>query len=192
MKNQFYAMQAFGVYATEGGSASAVKARDFKDATDLIVASTGKTNAEIMMVGCSTREDERPMVTKSNVRRLTPGECALLQGFPADWCDIGDWADESGKTHKEADSPKYKALGNSICTPFWFWLLRRISAQYERPATLGSLFSGIGGFEYCWARCNGSRYVLWSSEIEQFPIAVVKKHFGDEEHGIEGDIGKYL
>lgn len=138
------------------------------------------------------REDERPMVAKTNVRRLTPGECALLQGFPADWCDIGDWVDENGKTHKEADSPKYKALGNSICTPFWFWLLRRISAQYERPATLGSLFDGIGGFPYCWARCNGSKYVLWASEIEQFPIAVVKKHFGDEDAGIEGDIGKYL
>jgi len=169
-----------------------VKARDFKDATDLVVMATDQANAENYDGGCPTQEDERPMVVKSNVRRLTPGECALLQGFPADWCDIGDWADESGKTHKEADSPKYKALGNSICTPFWFWLLRRISAQYERPATLGSLFSGIGGFEYCWARCNGSKYALWASEIEQFPIAVVKKHFGDEDAGIEGDIGKYL
>jgi len=183
-----------------------VKARDYKDATDLIVMATGQANAEIMREGCptlnctaehpilcsTTKGDKMPMGVKSSVRRLTPGECALLQGFPADWCDIGDWADESGKTHKEADSPKYKALGNSICTPFWFWLLRRISAQYERPATLGSLFSGIGGFEYCWARCNGSKYALWASEIEQFPIAVVKKHFGDEDAGIEGDIGKYL
>lgn len=119
-------------------------------------------------------------------------EDGIVVMYDCGWCDIGDWVDEKGKVHKEADSPKYRALGNSLCTPFWFWLLRRISAQYERPATLGSLFDGIGGFPYCWARCNGSKYVLWASEIEQFPIAVVKKHFGDEDAGIEGDIGKYL
>lgn len=126
------------------------------------------------------------------VRRLTPLECTRLQGFPDGWVDIGDWTDENGKTHKESDSAKYKALGNSIATPFWFYLLRRISAQYERPATLGSLFDGIGGFPYCWVRCNGSDSVLWSSEIEPFPIAVLKKHFGDEDAGIEGDIKDYL
>lgn len=108
------------------------------------------------------------------------------------WVDIGDWVDEKGKLHKESDSAKYKALGNSIAQPYWFYLLRRISAQYERPATMGSLFSGIGGFDLAWTRCNGTGTVLWSSEIESFPIAVMKKHFGDEETGIEGDIGEYL
>lgn len=95
------------------------------------------------------------------------------------WTDIGDWTDTKGKVHKSSDSARYKALGNSIATPYWFVLMRRISAQYERPATLGSLFSGIGGFEYCWARCNGVDTCVWSSEIEEFPIAVTKKHFGD-------------
>lgn len=114
------------------------------------------------------------------VRRLTPTECSRLQGLPDDWVNIGDWVDEDGKLHKEADSPKYKAIGNSIATPFWFYLLRRISAQYERPATLGSLFSGIGGFEFCWERCNGQGTAIWASEIEQFPIAVTKKHFPEE------------
>ena len=114
------------------------------------------------------------------VRRLTPLECTRLQGFPDGWVDIGDWEDESGKKHKDADSPKYKALGNSIATPFWFFLLRRISAQYERPATLGSLFDGIGGFPFCWERCNGPGTAIWASEIEQFPIAVTKKHFPEE------------
>lgn len=108
------------------------------------------------------------------------------------WTDIGEWTDTKGKNHAPADTPRYKALGNSIATPFWFFLLRRISAQYERPATLGSLFDGIGGFPYCWVRCNGTKSVLWASEIEEFPIAVTKKHFGDEDFGEEGDIGKYL
>ena len=97
------------------------------------------------------------------------------------WTDIGDWVDSKGKKHKTADSPRYKALGNSIALPFWFWLLRRISAQYERPATLGSLFDGIGGFPLCWERCNGKGTAVWASEIEEFAIAVTKKHFPEEE-----------
>ena len=114
------------------------------------------------------------------VRRLTPLECERLQGFPDGWTDIGEWTDSKGKKHKEADSPRYKALGNSIALPFWFYLLRRISAQYERPATLGSLFDGIGGFPLCWERCNGKGTARWASEIEEFPMAVTKYHFGEE------------
>lgn len=97
-----------------------------------------------------------------------------------------------GKRKKCSASARYKALGNSIALPFWFYLLRRISAQYERPATLGSLFDGISGFPLCWERCNGRGTARWSSEIEEFPIAVCKQHFGDEDTGQVGDIEKYL
>lgn len=117
----------------------------------------------------------------NKVRRLTPRECERLQGFPDDWTDIGDWTDSKGKVHKSSDSARYKALGNSIATPYWFVLMRRISAQYDRPATLGSLFDGIGGFPYCWERCNGKGTAVWASEIEEFPIAVTKYHFGEEK-----------
>ena len=114
----------------------------------------------------------------SVVRRLTPLECERLQGFPDGWTDIGEWTDSKGKVHKESsDASRYKALGNSIANPFWFYLLRRISAQYERPATLGSLFDGIGGFPYCWEKCNGRGTAIWASEIEEFPIAVTKARF---------------
>lgn len=119
---------------------------------------------------------------KTIVRRLTPIECERLQGYPDGWTDIGEWTDTKGKLHKESsDSARYKALGNSIALPFWFYLLRRISAQYERPATLGSLFDGIGGFPLCWERCNGRGTALWASEIEEFPIAVTKVHFPEVE-----------
>lgn len=112
------------------------------------------------------------------VRRITPLEAERLQGYPDNWTNTGEWEDTKGKRHKEAsDTARYKALGNSIALPFWFWLLRRISAQYERPATLGSLFDGIGGFPLCWERCNGPGTAIWASEIEEFPIAVTKKHF---------------
>lgn len=114
------------------------------------------------------------------VRRLTPLECERLQGFPDGWTDIGEWTDSKGKKHKEADSPRYKALGNSIAIPFWFYLLRRIAAQYERPATLGSLFDGIGGFPLCWERCNGPGTAIWASEIEPFCVAVTERRFPDE------------
>ena len=141
----------------------------------------------------TAQEKERPTVGQSIVRRLTPIECARLQHFPDDWCEIGEWTDEKGKPHKDADGPKYKAYGNSIARPFWQWLTRRIAAQYEgKPPTLGSLFDGIGGFPLSWAEVNGPDSVKWASEIEQFPIAVVKKHFGDEDAGIEGDIRRYL
>ena len=116
----------------------------------------------------------------SVVRRLTPLECERLQGYPDGWTDIGEWVDSKGKKHKEADSPRYKALGNSIALPFWKWLLKRISAQYERDATLGSLFDGIGGFPYLWERINGKGSARWASEIEEFPIAVTKLRFGDK------------
>ena len=126
------------------------------------------------------RQYKDPPITNQNVvRRLTPLECERLQGYPDGWTDIGDWTDSKGKKHKAADSPRYKALGNSIALPFWFWLLRRISARYERPATLGSLFDGIGGFPLCWERCNGKGTALWASEIEEFPMAVTKKRFGE-------------
>ena len=129
---------------------------------------------------CAYREDaETYPVQNMVVRRLTPLECERLQGYPDGWTDIGEWIDSKGKKHKAADSPRYKALGNSIALPFWFWLLRRISARYERPATLGSLFDGIGGFPLCWERCNGKGTALWASEIEEFPMAVTKKRFGE-------------
>lgn len=125
------------------------------------------------------------------VRRLTPTECERLQGFPDGWTDIGEWTDTKGKVHKESsDSARYKALGNSIALPFWKFLARRIAAQYEREITMGSLFDGISGF--CVAFKKAGAEPLWTSEIEEFPIAVAKRHFGDEETGERGDIGEYL
>lgn len=123
------------------------------------------------------------------VRRLTVTECERLQGYPDGWTLIGEvgehgehyYTDTTGKRRKVTDSARYKALGNSICLPFWFWLIKRISAQYARTPTMCSLFDGIGGFPLCWERVNGKGTALWASEIEEFPIAVTKEHFTDED-----------
>ena len=121
-----------------------------------------------------------PIRCSNTVRRLTPLECERLQGYPDGWTDIGEWVDSKGKKHKEADSPRYKALGNSIALPFWCILAKRISAQYDRDITMGSLFDGIGGFPYAFEKCNGKGAARWASEIEEFPMAVTKIRFGED------------
>lgn len=154
-----YSRQAIGEYK-ESSTGSTCSARDFKDSTDLAI-------------------------THMVVRRLTPMECERLQGFPDGWTDIGDWVktDKRGREIKvkgSADSPRYKALGNSIALPFWDWMLRRMARYLPEDATLGSLFDGIAGFPLIWERIHGRGTARWASEIEPFPIAVTKKWFGEE------------
>lgn len=114
------------------------------------------------------------------VRRLTPVECERLQGFPDDYTNIGDWTDSKGKKHKYADSPRYKALGNSIALPQWFWLVQKMRPYLKEKPTLGSLFDGLGGFPLVWQRAYGEGTARWASEIESFCVAVTKRRFGEE------------
>lgn len=114
------------------------------------------------------------------VRRLTPVECERLQGFPDNYTNIGDWTDSKGKKHKYADSPRYKALGNSIALPQWFWLVQKMRPYLKGKPTLGSLFDGLGGFPLVWQRAYGDGTARWASEIEEFPMAVTKRRFGEE------------
>lgn len=130
----------------------------------------------------ATDSDHIPLTCYSNriryiVRRLTPLECERLQGFPDRWTDIGEYTDTKGKKRKTSDASRYKALGNSIALPSWKWVLKRISAQYERDASMVSLFDGIGGFPLLWEQINGKGSCLWASEVDDFPIAVTKERF---------------
>lgn len=154
-----FAMQAIGLYK-ESTAASALKERDHKDATDLILRGGGGD-------------------MESVVRRLTPMECERLQGMPDDWSKYG--TDENGNVYELSDSARYRIQGNGICTPFWRWLLLRISAQYERPATLGSLFDGQASFPMLWEQINGKGSAVWSSEIDKHAAAVARYHFPEGE-----------
>lgn len=186
--NQIPLMFAFGRSdtLTESDVASTQSARQYKDATDLVVAvdcrnfrESGDVNGTLQAKGSGGQSLNLNNTIRKNmvVRRLTPLECERLQGFPDKWSDIGAWTDSKGKLHKESsDSNRYKAMGNSIALPPWKWVLKRLCANYERDATLGSLFDGVGGFPLIWSQLNGVGSVKWASEIEEFQIAVTKRH----------------
>lgn len=91
-----YAMQGFGDYKSSD-TASSIKQRDFKDATDLVVAfepgtvsrigghfyEDGKTGTLRAKPG----DNQQAIISEYIVRRLTPTECGRLQGFPDGWAD---------------------------------------------------------------------------------------------------------
>jgi site-specific DNA-cytosine methylase len=56
------------------------------------------------------------IVTPSVVRRLTPKECERLQGFPDNWTD------------GQADSNRYKQMGNAVAVPVVQWIIDRMVA----------------------------------------------------------------
>lgn len=66
------------------------------------------------------------------VRRLTPRECERLQGFPDGWTRV-PWR---GKPAEECpDTPRYKALGNSMAVPVMRWIGERIQEVMDREET---------------------------------------------------------
>lgn len=75
-------------------------------------------------------DDKYPMVLYGGllwtVRRLMPVECERLQGFPDGWTDI------EYRGRPAADGPRYKALGNSMCTNVMEWIGERINHSIER------------------------------------------------------------
>lgn len=66
-------------------------------------------------------------VTDTVVRRLTPIECARLQGFPDDWTCLCD----TPSLCKCADGPQYKVYGNAVTVSVLQYLGGRIVA-FER------------------------------------------------------------
>ena len=87
------------------------------------VAFSGAFSNQGIEHGMSPTLAGQPMAssTQTGVRRLTPVECARLQGFPDAYLDIP----YRGKP--ACDGPKYKALGNSMAVPVMRWIGERIS-----------------------------------------------------------------
>lgn len=143
------------------------------DIADAILTTAYKDPPTVLRIGGGTNH-------MGYVRRLTPLECERLQNLPDGWTDIGDWTDSKGKVHKAADSPRYKAIGNSIALPFWEWMAKRMVQYIPGQATMGSLFSGIGGFELVFSRAGA--IPVWASEVDEFCIAVTKERFKESEN----------
>ena len=93
------------------------------------VCVTGEVTHTLKADGFDGSEDGtgrgQPIVAHSEmaVRRLTPRECERLQGFPDDWTLVP----VRGKP--AADSPRYKAIGNSMAVPVMRWIGYRITRQ---------------------------------------------------------------
>jgi DNA (cytosine-5)-methyltransferase 1 len=78
----------------------------------------GISNDDVMY-SCTAR-DLHGIQQGMQVRRLTPMECARLQGFSDHYLDI------TFRGKPAADGPKYKALGNSMAVPVVRWIGQRI------------------------------------------------------------------
>ena len=72
------------------------------------------------------------VATETVVRRLTPLECERLQGFPDGWTD------------GQADSPRYKQLGNAVAVPVFEWVARRLVAIDARITSAPSCIYSKG------------------------------------------------
>lgn len=123
--------------ATDSGAHSAIA----EDLAPTLTAHEGKSASYVFSgqnsarAGLSLDADTSPTLsatkqpsvsTQNVVRRLTPTECERLQGFPDGWTDVP----YRGKEHAP-DSPRYKALGNSMAVPVMAWIGRRIQQTEE-------------------------------------------------------------
>jgi len=66
------------------------------------------------------QRDEAVHQATSIVRRLTPTECERLQGFPDGW------------TEGQADTHRYKQMGNAVAVPVVEWIMERLVANDKR------------------------------------------------------------
>ena len=123
-------MLGFGHY-TEDGTFSALKARDYKDVTDIVTFVKGRRTQSVN-VNETWREDTvSPTVNVFDsgdvrattlvvdhpvVRRLTPLEFERLQGFPDGW------------TEGQSDAQRYKQMGNAVAVPVVRWITKRLVA----------------------------------------------------------------
>ena len=189
----------FNIGVEENGPAFTVLAKG----PGAVCIGNGQTDQLKISDICGTLDcmhDQKAIITYpcGLVRRLTPLECERLQGFPDGWTQIGEivgytvytdeagneyrdaiyeYTDSQGKRKKTTDSARYKALGNSISLPNWFYVLQKLSTCCGADVKMASLFDGIGGFPLIWETLNGGGSCLWASEIEEFPIEVTKRRF---------------
>ena len=220
-----YGMTVETFFSVEEDKAPTLKARDYKDAMAVCYAidRASFNQGENAQYDFQINDDEiaQTLVAKGPgavsyyenikyiVRRLTPTECARLQGMPDLWCrlsQIEDMSDEdyefwkqAHKTYAEINGKNYKEKTKQQMIT-WYNKLQVDSAEYKAygngmalpcvrvpihgiakhgAKTMASLFDGIGGFPL--AGLIDGIETLWTSEIELFPIAVTMERFREYE-----------
>jgi len=104
-------------------------------AADLYNFTTNDQTNQTLRGGAAQCKEHYGAVVKENltVRRLTPIECERLQGFPDNWTsekmemtlEGNEWK-ATGKVVKQADGPRYKAMGNAITVNVGAWIGKQI------------------------------------------------------------------
>jgi site-specific DNA-cytosine methylase len=95
-----------------GEAFATVLAVDFYNASTSDVSQTIKAHT-------ATAVNIGGVIDHQVVRRLTPVECERLQGFPDNWTD------------GQADSNRYKQMGNAVAVPVVEWIISRMVGEDE-------------------------------------------------------------
>lgn len=90
-----------------------------------VTSQANRTRVESGLPANTLHQDGLSVITPMTVRRLTPTECARLQGFPDDW--VRYRADGS----VISDGVQYRLLGNAVAVPVIRWIGRRLRAVME-------------------------------------------------------------
>ena len=72
----------------------------------------------------SKGHSSQSVMSGTSVRRLTPMEAERLQGFPDEWTKYQ--LNEKGEIVEQADSARYKQMGNAVTIPVVEWIMKRI------------------------------------------------------------------
>lgn len=118
-------MVAFGEYATDG-TASTIKQRDYKDATDLVVCGTLDFGGHGGSYNGQDAYQNRLRADSGRPRRLTPLECERLMSWPDHWTATG--VDEQGRSYRLSDTARYRLCGNGVGSVQVAWIAHRLMA----------------------------------------------------------------
>jgi len=108
----------------EGGVVPTMNAFDNGDTRATTIIFYGNRVADIrlqddkintLQARMGTGGNNMPMVSTTQVRRLTPLECERLQGFPDGW------------TEGQVDTHRYKQMGNAVAVPVVEWIIQGIT-----------------------------------------------------------------
>jgi site-specific DNA-cytosine methylase len=102
-------------YGTGGGNVPMIFEQEQAVAFDAYNHTVSEVN-QTLRTG-SDLDKMGTVLESSVVRRLTPVECERLQGFPDNWTD------------NQADSNRYKQMGNAVAVPVVEWIISRMVAQ---------------------------------------------------------------